>query len=650
MKKKLQKRWYLPLLLALGISSCSKDVDSPKAIESNQEQSYEFNLSLEGDGDETDLAQTARSIEGARALKLEADPSAPGKYRIAEGSGWNAHVFVKNKNNGRLGYVEYQFAFAGRSGSRKVLIKNVTSAVTLTMLDGGAAPTLSEVQAGHWLVSGILGGGTRSGATITFDSSNRLNLSPDQVEAPLVSDWKVLQATSNGNTYYASFTMKPQGVIAQVGLTNNTGIDKTAPFYAGWLISDGGNLYSKATYDFSTASVTSIPKYSVNTASENLFSGVLKHPAMQAGEKKNHFVWFALDPNATSYKFEVQPTGYYIYKGKTYPGRKEQLKYDSSTAPADQRIADGKRINLTLIMDKPAQQPVELVSNYVLAGGSTQWHPQSSPTPETVSPGMYGALRAEPTTSDNNRVGEYASHYYPGSPINVEFPASSLSSTYRLPDIYDYLGLFPHVVNFIESNENMTYDLFRFIYPGMGFAGLFDGKMEMSQPIPDPDPSNPDGVVVYSIRFKPTNTPTNGDDYWSGGRMIGLLDNSHLSAYRIRRIGKLSATHDWRNPYTDPLRDRIVVDVVHLGDARANTTLAEISDPAWWAANASQIIHRESPSTQYHSSSWNGSELAVVSYRAFNTTMSRVGVQYAATLDGRYDENEPSAIMLMLKN
>lgn len=646
MKKKLQKRWYLPLLLALGISSCSKDVDSPKAIESNQEQSYEFNLSLEGDGDETDLAQTARSLEGARALKLEADPSAPGKYRIAEGSGWNAHVFVKNKNNGRLGYVEYQFAFAGRSGSRKVLIKNVTSAVTLTMLDGGAAPTLSEVQAGHWLVSGILGGGTRSGATITFDSSNRLNLSPDQVEAPLVSDWKVLQATSNGNTYYASFTMKPQGVIAQVGLTNNTGIDKTAPFYAGWLISDGGNLYSKATYDFSTASVTSIPKYSVNTASENLFSGVLKHPAMQAGEKKNHFVWFALDPNATSYKFEVQPTGYYIYKGKTYPGRKEQLKYDSSTAPADQRIADGKRINLTLIMDKPAQQPVELVSNYVLAGGQSA---KNIGLTEVLHPGGYGVLRAEPAIGDNNRFGQYASHYFSDSPVIAEFLASSLSSTYRLPDIYDYLGAFPGNVEFKVSNTIDYEDLSKFIYPGMGFSGLFGSKMETSQPMPDPDPSNPDGAVVYSIRFKPTNTPTK--DFLN----IGLLDNSHLSAYRIRRIGKLGTTDDWRNPSTDPLRDRFVVDVVHLGDTRANTTLAEISDPAWWVTNASLITHREFPALgretigrymEYHSSSHSGVEVSIVTYSDYHGYLR---VQYYPSMDGR-SRSEGLPIMLMLKN
>lgn len=603
MKKRLLQMAVVAFGLSFGISSCSKDEETVSQNESKvTEKSYPFVLNLEAEGGASDLSLGARNTD-LRALKFEYNPNTNEEVRLSESSSWQTHVYLKKADGSALGYVDYEFVVDGRGavdsrGVSVIKLKPLSRNVTITMFDGAQPPTMSEVRAGQWYISGVAGGGERNGKTVTFAPNEALDatLTETEVRAPLVFQWTKL-IEHNAETMAAKVTLKPQGVLLRVSLTNLTGHSFDEPFYAGWLEGEGGNIYEDGIYDFGSVGVTSNIRY---TSTREL-SEPLKHAKLRNGRTAYRYVWAGLTANDDDVHFSVEPTGHFLYRASTFSSaRKEKFVYDEATNTL--KLSEGKRALLGLMMEPPTKMPIEYVSDYNLKNGPTM----VNDNPKVKFTGMDPTLpldKALATESENAYgYGYYMSYviagrqegtYNPtGESLLTYFNATTLPSEgYRLPEAADYWGVFPWRVETELGNSNTANknDRLKNTSAGEKYHSYLMANSEWTEPQSDPEAINdPYGTVVYGIRFKPRARPNRekdsgySDDPRQIPRMYNLTDNSHLSAFRIRRIGDFPTTYTSGSTHSNE-NNKVIIESVYLGESGASTTLAEVSNPAWWS-------------------------------------------------------------------
>lgn len=117
-------------------------------------------------------------------------------------------------------------------------------------------------------------------------------------------------------------------------------------------------------------------------------------------------------------------------------------------------------------------------------------------------------------------------------------------------------------------------------------------------------------ATIYAIRFKArvhlSCVPFKAN-WWDYDAASGstrphtypsAFDNSMKCAYRFRRVGgKLS----WVQSNNENLTNRLIIDVVYLGEESSPTELEAISDDSWWVAQSSagKVISRTFPASGY---------------------------------------------------
>lgn len=593
MKKRLLQMAVVALGLSLGISSCSKDDSLGRQSSSLTKEDYKAHLNLEIEGEETDLAQTARSADGARALTLEADPNRAGKYRIAEGSNWTAHVFYKHRSTHALGYMSYELQFGERLSNNNIKLKPVAkTGLTLTMFNGAAAPTDSEIAAGDWSIAVVLGGGKLDGTKLVFDSDQVTGLTADQVEAPLVMQWKTLSIS--GTQPFASGTFKPQGIIMRISLTNKTGYSFTEAFPAGWLEQSEGNVHSTGTYDFSTINVGQTVKYSASTRTDA--TPVLMHQPVANNATTYSYRWIAVDASQPNYKFRIEPTGYFLYRKGTH----DKFVYDSTTATADKKLGEGKRAEVALTMERPPKMPIDYMSDYQLAGGASvnplpiRTHPMA---PYINFTGTTGELRklsvAEQTSAyaygyyrGYHVLGKHDATYNPSTAnLQDEIAATASLAGYRIPEERDWWGIIPFSFQgYSISEPDRPLPRLYNRRPDNGYNVTYTTKRHA--PKKDPIwsfeyPLVTDDSPAVAIVFKPVSIADRLDGTYP------LLDNSHISAFRYTR-------YDYDEPYVGNDGRFILIESVYLGEEGKSLT-AEDLDDAWWASNSSRVVKKILP-------------------------------------------------------
>lgn len=631
-------------VLAASLVGCSKEDSLGREEIQESGKESPISLSLEVEGDESDLVYSAKDRESGRALTIEPDPANPGKYRLSQNSTWTAHLMLKNKLTGHVGYVSYEFDYVDRNPvNNKIHLKYRTKSATIKMLGNAGswtAPTDASVRAGQWYVAAIVGGGKLLNNTIQFGRHTTFTDSPyvydpsttgtdvEQVEAPLVGQWKQLELRGGSYTTADPLELKPQGVILKINAKNNTGQNITHPYVAGAIVSSNAGLlmyessdiskgvYTEVSFDFGvgTSGLSSVGyRRAGSWTSAQL---VLRHAPANAGATSSQYVWVGLDSQKTTHSFEVWSTGYHVYSAKGYPAAKEEYVYDSSL-PGTKKLSDGKRAEVSLVIEKAPRMPIEYVSDYNLAGGYLPLYnvPNGNSVMYNLGAnhvGNAGPLRAERADEAHGRLdyGYYSGYfaqgvsdpkYNPSGAVNLSEEVASLGA-YRLPSIEDWYGVVPKGV-FTElgkSNEtiNDTFGTYATSYSATGKQFLFrtasSGRRLWTDPVADPN--NPEATVVYGFYLtKPVSgqgmhqIKFEGTDSYGGIRPNTnyklLLDNGLTMAYRIRTVGNYSAN----TPETD-VDNHVVIEATYLGEEVEGLSLADISNESWWQGR--QIVKR----------------------------------------------------------
>lgn len=592
MKKRLLQMAVVAFGLSFGISSCSKDDSLGRQPSSLTKEDHKVHLNLEIEGEETDLAQTARSADGSRALTLEADPNRAGKYRIAEGSNWRAHVFYKHRSTHALGYMSYQLQFGERLGNNNIKLKPVaTTGLTLTMFNGAAAPTDSEISSGDWSIAVVLGGGKLEGTKLVFDSDQVTGLTADQVEAPLVMQWKTLSIS--GTQPFASGTFKPQGIIMRISLTNKTGYSFTEAFPAGWLEQSEGNVHSTGTYDFSAINVGQTVKYSASTRTDA--TPVLMHQPVANNATTYSYRWIAVDASQPNYKFRIEPTGYFLYRKGTH----DKFVYDSTTATADKKLGEGKRAEVALTMERPPKMPIDYMSDYQLAGGASvnplpgRTHPMA---PDINFTGTTGELRKLSVTEQTNAfaygyyrgyhvLGKHDATYNPSTAnLQDEIAATASLAGYRIPEDKDWWGIILPIVDITAwAYDAVVHPLYN-RRPDNGYNAFYESSDQDVYPVDLYEFGEFHDGGGVALRFLPTASQSQVNR-----NFYPLLDNSHISAFRY--------TYHKYTPsasFETDVNMALVIESVHLGEEGKGLTAVDLDD-AWWARNSSRIVKKILP-------------------------------------------------------
>lgn len=608
------------------VQSCSKDRDG-ESVAQVEERVLPISLDLETQGDEEDLTQISSS-EGGRALTFEVDPSDATKSRIAQGSDWSAHVFLKHRSTGAVGYVKYEFEYASRNTStKKINLRAKSSTVTITMLRG-AAPTDATVRSGDWYVLAVGGGGVRDGYKINF-ASNAGDARTGAVQAPLLSGWTKL--TESQGKFKASLSLKPQGSILRVKLDNKSGVSFTTPFVYGVVRGSSSDLYANATYDFSTLAVSEsvIPAYSASTSASSGTQTMvaLERSPLAANASGYQFVWLATAPGKSSHPFTVDMSGYPVYRSSTFTTTKEFFR---GIAP------HSGRGNVSVTLDKPMLN-YERFSGHALAGGRSVLPVYDN---GGIIPGSLGALRAQPMTetSRNNEYGYYyatansATQFIDYTRLKAEFAASPLSQQYSVATGADLFSLFPGNVP-LGFGDNVT--------PSTGeISGLYERLYAGNSPGPYDSSDTPylnygwytDAVKVGTVGDQDVilgsasyyyNIDTKGR-LGNGSKLYALRnvpflerftgkasshvtsgniqDYSQAAAYRYTFMGNWPYMNyddeywtngeglglDFQTPgYENSLNSYVVVEIAYLGEkARAIVGNPEmtVAKDSWWAS------------------------------------------------------------------
>lgn len=327
-----------------------------------------------------------------------------------------------------------------------------------------------------------------------------------------------------------------------------------------------------------------MPRRRVSAASANvrvMLTGTSSRP-QTATYRDYTNVWF------TDYRVKISS------RGKVTPGRVHAL-----TVKATQRLA----------------LPIEYVAEYNLAGGEGLTY---AVTPDGLRPDGVGPLRFATSHSNDQSgyynwykvVGRHNAQYNPDTRnLQTEVDKTFGADKYFIPTIEQWWGVYPSVPNVVRDWAGVTTsrsNIREFMAVGFGRDLLrqsYYSDYSQSFTLPHGGSDDTDDAVFYAIRFKAhTNVCSPGRyvvelDATTNLQRINSYpparDNLLKCAYRFRRVGGRSA---WATDNGN-LSNRVIIDVVYLGEEDSPTELSTISDESWWASKSAQglVISRSFP-------------------------------------------------------
>lgn len=289
-------------------------------------------------------------------------------------------------------------------------------------------------------------------------------------------------------------------------------------------------------------------------------------------------------------------------------------------------LVEGKVYNIRANATHNVPLPAQALAEYNLAGGRQSLSGVAG-IPEAGTLGVFrfsnrdfdGQVWCNASGTEdpelghlNDRSGYYSGHYmFPTVADSVFFPnpepleanimdvdgqIRDWNDLYYLPDLENWRGVLPD-----QQSMQVEDALLKDIKIGPGYDHRQSlrrrYRAEYSGFIDEVN-NGVNEIVQYGIRLAKPLAAQEGYTSYLGYTQytlglwpayISAPDDNFKSAYRYRY-----QTH------SDPLRNRLVIEVIHLGDEGSSPTLlADISSSAWWDQRKTDILSRIVPLTGY---------------------------------------------------
>lgn len=272
------------------------------------------------------------------------------------------------------------------------------------------------------------------------------------------------------------------------------------------------------------------------------------------------------------------------------------------------RVTQGRVHKLTARATKRVTLPIEYVTEYNLAGGDGLTYTVKDFISRPQPPGAEGALRFA-NSHNNDQSGYYnwykvAGHYdsllNPGTTnlsnatlVDTDGASITLRDKYFIPARDQWWGIWPAIpVNhrdWVGAKEILDYDEIMAVGSGGDILRqLYSSDYSQSLISPRGGNSPTDNAVFYAIPFKAkASNCTPMSNYLDGKHYLYFpaIDNSLKCAYRFTRVGGASS---WGTYTNQNMTNRLIIDVVYLGEEDTPTGLSPVSDEAWWAARLAE--------------------------------------------------------------
>lgn len=620
------KQW-LVLGLSLGVlASCSQDKNEP-------------NLSPKQDGDVVSISLSAEvSVEDPqlRAINYKLDKNANGKTvpmpQFEDGQLVDVHTIVKS-SDGEYGVKTLKWRYD--------VVKKVLE-LAPSVKDAQGTEYSNDIQIHEfnndndkkWYISGLIGGTlTPNLAHVDFEGFRVLkgiDGNPGDVmgslNVPYAFGWTELELNTKGkkdeNNSYPSAKMlatanaKFQPLGALIGYRVGTAQEVNASFDP-----EGFNVGSNTWGDRGSFNLdTDIPSANPNKAlpvwkerlcgSSVYYTFVDKPSRVAHGGLTNKIYYAWVMPHATQ---PAVPEVKVMLKGKS--SRQPSTDYQNYTdawftdytLKSAGKVDNGKVYTLSAKATRHLNLPVQYVTDYNIKGGGVlaTIYDQASTT-------HVGSLDFA-TSHSNDDSGYYNGYKVTGeyhssaNPNRLSLPATiqeKWGDEYIIPRIEQWWGIFPSSMPRYEYQNR----------PSIHGYGIPNSPIKYGQ---DSEPvavgskdnlrrnlysseysqayvtnNDTDNAVIYAIRFQARDTKCDDYDISTDYEPVSKTypshlypvarDNSMKCAYRYTRVGgKLDL--DWKKEgRPEKLDNRMVIDVVYLGEEANPTSLKTISDPQWW--------------------------------------------------------------------
>lgn len=612
-KRITQFGFILGLTVAL-LASCKQDRYEPNPIVQEDRETIIFSLSAEVSVDDSEL----------RAIDYKLGKNADGKTipmpQFSDGQLVDVHTIIKSSSNVS---VAKTLKWRYDAQAKKLVISEA---------DGHSikVANFNNDDNVQWYISGLIGGTLDTNAkTVFFQGTRELTgvqgSEGDVVgslEVPYAFGWTELSINTSGErdaegSYRsakvlssANLKFSPLGSLIAYKLGNQqTGAYTFAP--SGFTVSTNAfgdqGTFNLDTELSSSRSQSVLPSWIESAESSNISYRFAHNQAPGAiankqTASKTYYAWVM--PHT------VQPTTvstHVTMMGETSRISSKPLEiFSTDYKVKTSRLAQGKiytlRANVTT--GRPLL-PIDYVTDYNLAGGEGWTYTTTNMNPQPD--GVLGPLRFA-ASHRNDQSGYYNWYQLVGRKHNVHNPngenlqeaidATLGMNKYVVPTSDQWWGIYPSRPYYYFSTDTVTLNVDDVMALGSNNNLLRQSyKSDYSKGFSE-DYANKD-AIVYAIRFKKRQIQepvTFASDYDPASNTktfhaySSSPDDFLKCAYRYTRVG---GRDDWNlarpaifhpNPslVNANLTNRLVVDVVYLGEEATPTSLNQISNAQWW--------------------------------------------------------------------
>lgn len=627
--------WLLVVISLVALGSCGKDErtepQETSVLTSGNSITLKLSAEIGFEEDEGDLKGLTFKLEEVNGKKIP-------RPQFENGQQVPVHTIIKS-NTGAYGIQTLMWRY-DESNKKLVLKQDDGNNISVSNFNYDTPNT-------KWYVSGLLAPGTvlngtkveMMGTRVLKGVSGNAGDVVGDLNVPYAFGWtelkiatdKAKEASPSTSYKYAlmpegaNVEFKPLGSLIAYKLGNKQqGFHTFTP--ASFIVRS--DLWGdQGTFDLNTDPTSNptpeelLPKWEESACGSQMyytFASEGDKPGTLASytiSSKTYYAWVMPNSRTASGIEEVQV----ILRGTSSryasnPAKDYTKMYltDFHKGGAQSKVKPGKIHILTARAILRVSLPIEYVTERNLAGGEGLTYTASNLTSQPAA--LSGPLRF--ADSDRNDASGYynwykltgASHYifnnrstlsltsmYMAPLKDMDGATVTLRDKYNIPRIDQWWGIFPNTsLRWTGTNEKLNQEEYM---GALSFNSAY--KSDYSRGYSTDDAT--DDAVIYAIRFKSrvdNCTPITNTLHYSSGnivfRYLSAMDNSMKCAYRYTRKGGSATWSDSQNVNMD---NRLIIDVVYLGDETTETTLSTISSPSWWSARQAEgkIISRTFP-------------------------------------------------------
>lgn len=624
---KMQKlfRYCFAFVLSAGVfASCSQDASDGDVSATGGGETVRLSLS----------AEVSVENEQSRAINYKLGQNANGEIvplpQFEDNQEVEVHTILKS-SRGTTAVKTLKWKY---DATKKKLVLGPTD--TDISKDANNIPVSGFNNDGgtKWYISGLIGG-TLSGTTVSFEGTRSVKGvagnagdALGSLNVPYAFGWTEVtintKSTKDAGTAsyrYASvpaeakLKFKPLGTLIAVklGSKQRNGAYGFTP--EGFSLSS--NVWGdRGSFNLSTGTTpNALPEWTESSAAGSMFYSFASDedkPGTIADSQlagKTYYVWVMPHKSAATTDARVRVTmrGKSTDTSRSYYGSVRTWFTDYKPSTSTQgKVTSGRVQSLRAMATHTFLLPIEYVTDYNLAGGEGLTHVTTNYTSPQPA-GVLGDLRFADSHS-NDQSGYYnwykvkGIHHSTFNPqsrnLQTEVDNKFGADTYFIPELDHWWGVWPSNNSFswTGSESLNSNEYFQVGFGDDSFRGAF--RSDYSRGYSANDATS--DAIVYAIRFKghPSASsqasmslrwdynPATSTNKSTSYEYVG--DDSWKCAYRYRRVGGANAWAASSSTNAN-LTSQLVIDVVYLGEESSPTTLADISNPAWWDARAGLI-------------------------------------------------------------